>query len=565
MDEGKLVIRCSALVDNWKLREAKILNENRDACELDITCVEARDRGIVAGNETFIGRRVIKGNIQRELPTFIQYLSGSYRHVSAVSVDGTVPAEVLATLEKEFTTSFRIGNWLEQHLQVVSSSCLHGRGVFLVLARPTAPLNTVPVYVPPEDFIFPLGARDIQKSPMLGIRYNITVDQFEEWRATFKWEPDVAQAILDTVPEAERVNQMYEVFMMFQKVQGVVQALWFSSAQNKLLKKPVQFDGGLRDELGRPEPLDVYPVFPLYYDITENPNLIERKGRAHADMHDQEALTMIWSANVNGCLRASEVYVSLKTAGVTENPEITQTTFVMDPGKILKQPIDFNHADWPDGAMLQFANALKTENASAAGQIDFAAQARKDSRKTAKELTLAQEQTSANNSVSLTMFAAGYKSLTQFMWRVLQHNMATGFNTTFMAAAPAMRDALKTAKITLAPAGDIDYIEREEKLKLYTQYYQMFAGTAVGEFFQKQILELAFPLDFPKMVGLLTDNSKQMGAALLQLVQAVPTATLPPDAQAKFHDIIAEAQKTFGQPQTPNAPNQNAPAAGSQP
>jgi len=561
MDEGKLVVRCGALINNWTNRESRILNENRDACELDITCVEARERGIVAGNETYIGRRVIKGNIQRELPIFIQYLSGSYRHVSAVSVNGTVPAPVLAALEAEFTTSFRIGNWLEQHLQVVSSTCLHGRGVFLSLARPMSPLGTVPVYVPPEDFIFPLGARDMQKCPMVAIRYTITVDQFEEWRVTYKWEHDIAEAILNTVPEAERVNQMYEVFMVFQKVAGAVQVLWFSSVQNKLLKKPVQFDGGLRDELGNPLPLDVYPVFPLYYDITENPNLIERKGRAHADMHDQEALTMIWSASVNGCLRASEVYVSLKAAGITENQEITQTTFVMDPGKVLKQPIDFNHAPWPDSSMLQFANALKTENASAAGQIDFAAQARKDSRKTAKELTLAQEQTSANNSVPLTMFAAGYKALTQFMWRVLQTNMASGFNTTFMAANPEAREVLKTAKITLAPAGDIDYIEREEKLKLYTQYYQMFQGTAVGEFFQKQILELAFPTDFPKMAGLLQDNSKQMGAALLQLVQSVPMTNVPPEAQSKFQEIIAEAQKTFGQPQTPNAPQQASPAA----
>jgi len=561
MDEGKLVVRCGALVNDWTAREAKILEENRDACELDITCVEARSLGIVAGNETYIGRRVIKGNIQRELPTFIQYLSGSYRHVSAVSVDGKTPASVLATLEKEFTTSFRIGNWLEQHLQVVSSTCLHGRGVFLSLARPSAPLNTVPVYVPPEDFVFPLGSRDIQKSPMVGVRYTITVDQFEEWRKTYLWEHDVAEAILNTVSEAERVNQMYEVFMMLQKVKGAVEVLWFSLAQNKLLKKPVQFDGGLRDGAGKAMPLDVYPVFPLYYDITENPKLIERKGRAHADMHDQEALTMIWSANVNGCLRASEVYVSLKAASVTENQEITQTTFVMDPGKILKQPIDFNHADWPDASMLQFANALKTENASAAGQIDFAAQARKDSRKTATELSLAKEQTSANNSVSLTMFAAGYKGLTQFMWRVLQHNMASGFNTAFMASAPEMRRALLAAKITMAPAGDIDYIEREEKLKLYTQYLPMVEGTAVGEFFQKQILELAFPTDFPKMVGLLTDNSKQMGAALLKLVQTVPMANIPPEAQAKFQEIVAEAQKTFGQPQDPNAPNQNAPAA----
>lgn len=565
--------RCGVLIDDWLVREAKVIEENRDAHELDVTAVEARERGIVQGNETFIGRRVIAGNIQRELPTFIQYFSGSYRHVTCISVDNQVDLPTLTAIESEFTHGFRVGNWLEQHIQTISSMALHGRGIFMLLSRPNTPLGTVPVYVPPEDFIFPLGARDIQKCPLLAIGYTITIDQFDAWAKAFKWEPSEVAAIRGTVPDMNLVNQMFRVHMILTKIvtpasdkvaeSTIVNVAWYSIDRRKMLSKAVEFDAGFRAQDGTNQSTDTYPLFPIYYNITENPNLIERKGRAFEDMHDQEALTMIWSAIVNGCLRASEVYVSLKDKGTVENPEITQTTFIMDPGKILKQAIDFNHAPWPDSTMLQSANALRTENSSQAGQVDFAAQARKDSRKTAKELTLAQEQTSANNTVPLTMFSSGYKGLIQFQWKVLQNNITTGFNQDFLKTRPDARAQIPGKLIQMSPAGDVDFVERQEKLKLYTQYFQLFQGTAVGEFFLKKILELAFPLDYPQIVPLLQDNKNDMGMALIHLLQNVPPEAIPPDAQPKLAQILAQAQQTFGNPQ--NATKPNSPAAGGQP
>ncbi len=568
--------RCGVLIDDWLAREALVIEENRDAHELDVTAVEARSRGIVQGNETFIGRRVIAGNIQRELPTFIQYFSGSYRHVTCISVDGAVGLPALTAIESEFTHGFRVGNWLEQHIQTISSMALHGRGVFMLLARPNTPLNTVPVYVPPEDFIFPLGARDIQKCPQIAIGYTITIDQLDAWAKTYKWNEGEVAAIRGSTPDMNLVNQMFRIHMILTKsvtpatatsaeVTKVMVA-WYSIDRRKLLSELIEFDAGFRDGTGANQPTDTYPVFPIYYNITENPNLIERKGRAFEDMHDQEALTMIWSAIVNGCLRASEVYVSLKDKGTVENPEITQTTFVMDPGKILKQAIDFNHAPWPDASMLQSANALKTENASQAGQVDFAAQARKDSRKTAKELSLAEEQTTANNTVPLTMFSSGYKGLIQFMWKVLQNNITTGFNKDFLKTRPDVLQQIPGANIQMSPAGDVDFVERQEKLKLYTQYFELFKGTAVGEFFLKKILELAFPLDYPQIVPLLADNKNDMGMALVHLLQNLPPGAVQPADQAKMQQIIAQATQTFGTPQNATQPNAaGAGQAGSQP
>lgn len=523
----------------------------------------ARARNIVAGNETYIGRRVISSNMQRELPTFIQYLSGSYRHVVAKSTDPDFQTNWLADIETHFTAAFRTGNWLEPHLQVVNSDLLHGRGVFMVIPSSTSALDTVPVYVPPEDFIFPTEARDLQSAPMLAVRYVISVHQFKEWADRYKWNPGVVAQVASAFSAPDHYNTPVPVYIIFYKAGGVVQRFWYTDSQKQALTAVQPLDAGLRGPDGTALPTNTYPFFPAYYNITENPRLIERKGRAHADMHDQEALTMMWTGYVNGMMRASEIYIAFRDSGMTENPEVGQTEFIMDPGKILKRPVDFFSAPWPDSSMLQACQALSTENANMAGQVDFAAQSRKDSRKTAKELTLAEEQSSRSSTIPITMFAVGYGVMLEFMWEVLSNNIRTGYNQTFMVDYPEVRDLIASGKISIRPSGDIDYIERQEKLKKYTNYYQLYANTAVGMFFLRKILELAFPDEFPQMEPLLQDNSKQMGAALFGVLRQLPldqmqqAGIIAPETAAQLQQIIAEASQTYAtdqkQPAAPGA------------
>ena len=537
-----------------------------------MTCNEARTRGIVAGNETYIGRRVIAGNMKRELPTFIQYLSGSYRHVVAKSLTPTVPANFLSDIEVNFTAGFRVGNWLEPHIQVTNSDMLHGRGVFMVIPNPGAPLNTAPVYVPPEDFIFPTEARDLQNVPMCAVRYVLTLPQFKDWAKRYGWDPVQTEGILQSFARPEQLNVVVPVFLVFRKTWAQaqepgappskqVESFWFYNQTRAALTRSEALDVGYRTAEGTAVPSADYPIFPVYYNITENPRLIERKGRAHADMHDQEALTMMWTGYVNGMMRASEIYIALRDSGMTENPEIAQTEFIMDPGKILKKPVDFFSSPWPDASMLQACQALATENANSAGQVDFAAQARKDSRKTAKELSLAEEQSDKASTVPLTMFAVGYGVMLEFMWAVLSYNVRSGFNTTFMADNPEARALIAADKIIIRPSGDIDYIERQDKLKKFTNFYALYQGTAVGNFFLKKILELAFPDEYPQLAPLLEDNSRQMGAALMTILgqlpldQMVQSGMIPAETAQQLQTILAEAQKTFTPPTQTPAPD----------
>ena len=551
------------------------LNQNRDARELDITVEEARTRKIVNGNETFIGRRVIDSNIARDNPTFIKYLTNSPRQIVLRTSNDTFSAENRAHIEREFTNGFRTGAWLEEHLKAVDSMLLHGRGVFLVTASDNA-IGQVASYIAPEDFIFPIEVRDIQAAPMIAIRYPLPVTQFEEWAQKFDWLATETETILQPLEETARITRILYVYQVIYKEGGKLNYVWYYFDTSRLLTQPKPYFGGFVDETGAPRPTAIYPIFPVYSKITENPKLVERKGRAHADMHDQEALTVGWTSICNAAIRSSEIYPYRADDVPNENPEVVQTDTVLRPGVVTKTKLQFFSPPPPDPLILTVLQSLRTENSSAAGQVDFAAQARKDSRKTATELDLASEQATDMSSGPLTSFAVGYTKMLQYMWDVLQNNMMYGVNKTFLADADDQQlremlsqpmvgpDGLPLAvpqtRFTIVAAGDIDYIERQKKLQRYVQYFPLFEKTGVAQHFLMRILELAFPDDYQQLAPLMQDQSKNMGTALLHILESLPPEAVPPDKAADFQQIIAQAQQVFGAGpnQGQNVPGPNA-------
>lgn len=544
---------------------------------------------LVNGNETFIGRRVIAGNIKRELPVFIQYLRGSYRHITAISNEVALPD--LNLIEAEFTRSARTKDWLPTHIKSIMAMELHGRGILMVVPSTTNNLDTDVVYVPTPDFIFPINIRDLQQAPMLGIRYNISETAFKKWGKQYGWDPKKVQSVLEAQATPERVNLNFEVFfVMFKDENEVVKQFWYVDKPSQVLAPPQPlFTGKMRAETHAawvdaslagpqpqlpgmpppaptwaPVPSDMYPIFPLFYDITENPVIVELKGRAHADMHDQEALTMGWTSFINAHVRASELYMAKDQSAVIENAETTQTNVIIKPGVVTKEKINFYTPPAPAATAIAALQALSTENAAQAGQTAFAVQNREDSRKTATELNAAQQATQQNQTVPLTMFSIGYAALLAFRWDVVVNNINVGFNTKFLAKAPDLRMRLSTVEIQ--PAGEVDFVARQEKLTKYTNYYQMYAQTPAGPYFLRKILELAFPDEFTQIEPLLQDNSMAIGQMLLAVLQNLPPAALAPltpDMRGQIQQLIQTAQQVYGnsggQPSSPAQPMASGP------
>ena len=506
-------------------------------------------------------------NMKREMPTLIQYLTGSYRHVSARAKPGTpIDTGILSAVEAELTAALRTGSWLTDHIQAAASMQLHGRGVFMVVPDidPLSVLGCKIDYIAPENFVFPTKTKDIQKCPLVGVIYELSSTQLAKWAEDYKWDPETVSKYKLNDSESEQTTKTYKVYLMLKKTNDVVMSFWFSDEHKKVMTKPVQFNAGLFDGTGKPFPTKMYPIFMIFYDINDNPAIIERHGRAFLDMHDQEALTMGHTSILNACLRSAELYVSRDQPGNTENPEVTQTDFQIEPGFVVKTPIRFHSPPSPDPILLTALQSLKTENAADANQVDFAATARKDSRKTAKELSLAADQANEGRTIPITMFSIGYDQLLSYIWDIVTHNVGTGFNRGFLQNNPQIRQIVAQKLILIRPAGDIDYLERNEKLKRYTNFFPMFADKGkIAIFFLTKILEYAFPDEFAQMKPMLQDSSAQMGAALLEVVKGIPMTAIPPEIQGKVQEIIASAEQVFAQGQ-PQEGQQNAPEATTQ-
>jgi len=558
------------LHSDWDLQES-IYHENRDGFELDITNDEARAQGLVNGNEVFIGRRVIAGNMKREMPAFVQYLKGSYRHVVAAAkgpVADLTPVE-LNTIEAEFTKGIRQGEWLTTELQACSATMLHGVGYLFVIPSKTTGVDTEVAYVPTTEVIIPRNLQQWNAAPMIGIRYFITASEFTTWAKRYEWDANAVEAIRRTKNDQSMATENFKVFLVMYRddtqADAPIQYFWYCDQPEHALTEPrLLFSGRMQQgqpvidpatgaaqpSPAQPAPEFTYPLFPFYYNITENPVITERKGRAHEDRHDQEALTMGFTSYINAMLRSSELYAAFKgDGGPVESQEVSQTRDIIKPGVVIKRPIEFFTPPAPDSNALATFQYLSNDNAAMAGHSDFAVQNRDDSRKTAAEIKSAQAQSTQHQTVPLTFFALCYGALINYRWGILVNNIQVGVNTTFLEAQPELRAKLQM--VQMRPAGDIDYVARQEKLQKYTEYFQLYGQTPVAQYFLQKILELAFPDEYPQMAPLLTDPSKQLGEAMLQVLEALPPGVLPPQQMQQIAQLTQAARQVYGSSDTP--------------
>ena len=534
--------RADKLIADWA-RQKLTYEGNRDARELDITVEEARAEGIVAGNEIYIGRRIIDANIARETPTFIQFISSSARHITLTDPLGNLPPDKLSVAEDAFTRAFRIDNWEEVHRQAIDSMELHGRGVFFALPAPLSALSTKLAYLPIEDFIFPTELRSLQTANMLAVSYKITGDQLTEWTKTIGFLPDEVKAIVDKITVSELVTRMFELQQLFFRVAGIVYTAWYSYDTKRILKSATPYTSGACDREGNPQPATQYPFFPIYSRVTETPQIIERKGHAHEDRHDQEGLTALWTNYTNASTRASELYITSTQPDLSGNPEVTQTDFIIEHGKCVKSPVNFISPPWPDASGLSTMQALRTENSSQAGQVDYAALNKRGSRTTATELDMAKDQADQSKSLPLTTFSMFYGMALQYQYEIWAGNIKSGY----LKADPITMEVVASGCIA-TPAGSIDYVERNAKLKRLQGALEMF-GTSpllIAEI-QKEIIQLAFPKEAARWAPLLQDQRTQIGQELIRLVEGIKTM-VPPEQQAQVDQILQQATAAFTPP-----------------
>lgn len=531
--------------------------------KLAVDVEELRSSGKIRPDQTFIARRVIDTNIKNEQPPFIAYLKQSRRlAVFKCKSDPTVNVE---QIETEFTEGMQYVGWEESYFKVLDGAQLHGWDAVEIEYDTSKPLNVAVVHIGHEDLIFPVDARGLNPNEMIGRRFRVTPSELRKLRR-YNFRPEQVEALIKASPDRAKSLQIYKVFV--KQDDGIVYVCWIEPSLTDFLSPPVKLDLGRRkkqmvevpqktvmadgtvvelppvqQEMEVPIDETEFPVKLLLYSLNEQKLITEQIGHSIIDEPDQEAQTNLWTSAVNGALRASNVY------GAPEQDEsnggkLSVVDVELIPDRIYNKPIKFWSPPWPEGFVMTLAQQLATSKAAETSSVDFAVNNREDSRKTATEIQAAGEQANLLKGVQVMLWSAFLRDVFNFVWPMVQNYALRGeidFCRTQVTITPnpALPEITQTVVqndtqligqvYDIKAAGDIDVVQRAEKLQRMQTMWPIISQTPLAMPFLMDIMKEMFPQDYPRYAQMMgsMQQDKQLLQGVLGIMQELQN--MPPE------------------------------------
>lgn len=596
---------------------------NRLARDIEVDVDFLRDQGEIQDDEAFIPVRIIHNNIQKEMPSYMNYIRNSRRIcIFTDSLDSSFDTQ---ELESEFTKKMTYPKWEREHYKCLDSSLTHGWSWIEVCYDPTKPANCALEYIAHEDLIIPLDCKDIQTALCVLRRYKVTPSQLKSWVIKFDFDLLQANALIEHNKAKTDKDRTIILYKRYIKYNGCVYSSWFSleGGCNDWLKKPAKHYVGI-DKLvekqsatapsldpmtgqlvpGRPavqdwEPieLDQYPIFLLVYKETEEPYIFDHKGRVYFDKHKQEAQTSLWTSFVNGTSRAQRTFASPTSDTVGDGKPAKQLANISwDNGTIFDKPLNFWSMPYPPVELIKVLEYADTSNLEEIGQTNFAAMNREDSRKTAREISAAQQQAQLLDSVDLTLYSTFLREVYGFAWLIVRSQALQGKikflqKLTALQALPAPLNPQQQVQIDpiqsvvnvegayqdelkgfsndidkiiriydVRAAGDVDVIQKQELVMQMKQDWPVYQSTPLASRFLSDLTRLSYPQDSAVYSALLSTGNPKNNViqSLLSFVEQLMTSDQPvgqmlrnemgPQEKLQMQQLVVSAQKSLQSP-----------------
>lgn len=523
---------------------------------------QMKQNGELAPHETLVVRRVIERNIVNEKSRRLGYIEGARNLLLFTDINN--PTIDTAPLANWFSRGMRYQNWAVPWHRTVDATSCHGAGYIECRLDLTKPFQLALNYIPRDELYIPKDLRNsLQDAEMIARKLPMFPHQLEAAVRDMDFSAEVVHHLVSEKRLLQRTEPI-AVYRILTKRAGVVYEYWYCQEyRNTWLREPQPLSFGvLNPETQEPIPLVTYPVFVCLNEFTEDQRILACKGRVFKDLPDQDALTMLWSAIVNGSWLAASINASVAASNMGAEGAQAQP---IARNTISPQQLNYYQATYPDAVLLSVANGLMTENQSAAGDVNFAAVARKDSRKSATELQMADSMSNQLATVNIVPLASCMLEVYSFVWHQVRARVLYGG-----LEAPEALLPFFSADYALAPAGDVEVIRREEKIRSFQMDFPIVQGSAIFPEFLAKYIELRFPDEAPRWAQLLQSPLPQVAGMLLEVVKNFPTDGLPPEQQQQLQQIIQTAENAIatstGVPPGPGvlapATNNAGPAAG---
>lgn len=580
--------------DQWKAEMVET-DGRRKTRDIQIDVDALRESGDIKEDETFIPVRIIDTNIKREQPAFINYLRNSrriaiFKPLSNPSIDTQV-------LEQEFTAGMTYPGWEKSHFKCIDGSQTHGWDSIEVVLDTSNPLHVGLEQVGHEKLLFSWDSLDIQNCSRLMRAYDLTMQQLNKFVIEFGFDKGQVDILISTRKDGgKREEETFRVYKSFFKLEGIVYVSWCSleSGTSDWLKKPDKLFLGRKKQvmIDVPTPTQIpvmhpvtqqvigmstqnvpiptptwvdedepnYPIFILPYQETEKQRITEHKGRVFLDCGKQEAQTAVLTGFVNGITRASNLYASPEQDTADGGPmKITDIKLVM--GAIMNRPMKFWAAPYPDPMILRALQYLDTNNANEAGDVNFATLNRQDSRKTARELSMSQDEATKLDSVQLTLFSTHIRNVYSFAWLIVQSRALQNLLPNFLLHDPTgqgqyVQDTTTISAIyDVRAAGDVDVVQKAEQLSRMQADWPVMQTTPLKDAFLLDYIKLSYPNDAERYADIMQQGDiklaviQELSGIIQQVFPMDKLKQLPPAEQQK----LMQLENTVQQLLSPNA------------
>lgn len=566
-----------SLMSTWSMAFTEVEMRRKERyVEVDIEAL--RQQGAISKDQTLIPDRVIDGNIRRELADIMAFLNAGYR--LGIFECKSQPNIDTRQLEDEVTKGLTYNGWYTEFEKTADGTGLHGFDYLEVVFDTSKPLHVGFEHVGTDCLYFNRKVEDIQDSEWLIRKYEIPVFRLEQDFVTkFGFNAEQVAMITESFKETRR-NDVVTINKGYFKYQDITYVCWFGDATGKTtdwLKAPEKLRLGIWEDSQNIDPMTGKPVrvesdihfFPILRNLYRNDEqkpLVAHKGRGFLDAPQQEANTAIISGFVNMTTRSQSIYAS-PDLDDGESAEIKVLDVELEPDGIYNRKMNFWNTPAPDVMLLQALGILDNRNSLQSGQVSFAAANRKDSRKTAKELNLAEDQQSKITSIGLAGFSEFLRGVLEIAWRIIQSQAIDNKIKLLLIEQQTVKLGIPQSEFVnnievisqefdIRPAGDTDVIEAQaEQQKMQQDWPVVQTVPGLKQVFLEDYLKLRYPKHSDQYVQAMKAGDpgkalvKSLGAALVGMTEHPDEiASMGPENKQQLQQLEQNAQQYLAMP-----------------
>jgi hypothetical protein len=206
----------------------------------------------------------------------------------------------------------------------------------------------------------------------------------------------------------------------------------------------------------------------------------------------------------------------------TDNASPKQTELVFKAGTYIDKPIKFFGMAYPPISVIQGYQAVTSSNKAETAKPDYAVENRKDSRKTATEVAAATTEATKLSAVQVTLLSIFMRAVRGRCWSISSNRVLQGK----IECDEKIKEMCKV-EYNIKAAGDIDVVEREQKLQRQMTSWEVISKTPAAMPFLEDILRNAFPEEADRYIEAIRmgDPGKQL---VMQLGQTIKQMAVDP-------------------------------------